>query len=500
MKKICLMLMIVLIAIILTNCSDSTSPNVKLIPPTQMAVIQVAISEFQLTWVDNSIKEDGYKIERKFDEGNWEEITQLSENSDEYLDDISLVRQTWFTVYYKIYSYEDNDVSEEVIIQTNISFPAPTQLTAIYSNNILIEWTDNSNGEEGFIVERKLENGDYAILSTVTENDTLYTDTDIEVDEVYYYRVCAYVGIFNSSFTNEIQISTYSNQLSADFEANITNGYAPLSINFTDNSTGDVISWDWDFGNGEVSDLQDPSIIYEEVGIYTVSLTVSDGTSQSTEIKVDFIEVVDFGGTFQDGFETYDDFVLEFNPWTLVDVDGSATYSIEDYTFPNQNYSGSYIIFNPSMVNPPLTDVVAHSGNKMAACFAATSLLNNDWMITPAITVASGDEVSFFAKSYTDQYGLERFNVAISTTGIAPADFTVISTAPYIEAPLEWTEYAYDLSSYAGQNIYVAIQCVTADAFIFFVDDFLIGPASETKAGNQKNDSIVNGTQKKVIK
>jgi len=42
---------------------------------------------------------------------------------------------------------------------------------------------------------------------------------------------------------------------------------------------------------------------------------------------------------------------------------------------------------------------------------------------------------------------------------------------------LEWTEYEYDLSAYANQQIRVAIKCESNDAFIFFVDDVKItGP------------------------
>jgi hypothetical protein len=195
------------------------------------------------------------------------------------------------------------------------------------------------------------------------------------------------------------------------------------------------------------------------------------------------------GSGFSDGFETYTDFVLDFAPWTQFDGDGGETWSIENYTFPNQNYVGSYIIFNPSTVEPPLTDLAAHSGDKMAACFDAVtaSAPNDDWLITPAITIANGDELNFWAKSYTDQYGLERFNVAVSTTGNAPADFTVISASPYVEAPTDWTEYNYDLSAYAGQSVYVAIQCVSNDAFFFLVDDFYIGAPQEVAYMNVPN-------------
>ena len=183
---------------------------------------------------------------------------------------------------------------------------------------------------------------------------------------------------------------------------------------------------------------------------------------------------------FSDDFESYEDFALDFGDYTQVDVDGSGTYSITNTTFPNQEYVGSFILFNPSMATPALVDDwAAYSGNKYLACFAATSALNNDWIITPEVTAADGMEFSFMAKSITDQYGMERFKVAVSTTGTAPADFEVISGSSYVEAPTTWTEYAYDLSSYEGQNIYIAIQCVSADAFVFMVDDLSVGMGKE---------------------
>ncbi|MCP4710338.1 MAG: hypothetical protein GY869_17080, partial [Planctomycetes bacterium] len=55
-----------------------------------------------------------------------------------------------------------------------------------------------------------------------------------------------------------------------------------------------------------------------------------------------------------------------------------------------------------------------------------------------------------------------------------PADFTIISDGSYVEAPVEWTEFTYDLSAYDGQDVYVAIECVTEDAFILFIDDFTV--------------------------
>lgn len=80
--------------------------------------------------------------------------------------------------------------------------------------------------------------------------------------------------------------------------------------------------------------------------------------------------------------------------------------------------------------------------------------------------------MSFWAKSLTNNYnGGERFNVLVSTTNTATTSFTKISLNPYTIPPLTWTEYTYDLSAYNGMNVYIAIQCVSSDEFVFMLDD-----------------------------
>ena len=48
----------------------------------------------------------------------------------------------------------------------------------------------------------------------------------------------------------------------------------PFTYKFTDKSNGDIISWKWDFGDGETSDKRQNTHEYEEPGIYTVCLTI----------------------------------------------------------------------------------------------------------------------------------------------------------------------------------------------------------------------------------
>jgi hypothetical protein len=186
---------------------------------------------------------------------------------------------------------------------------------------------------------------------------------------------------------------------------------------------------------------------------------------------------------FSDDMESYESFIIEnIGEYTLVDVDGASTYEIENTTFPNSGYDGSYIVFNPSATTPALTDAAwqAHSGSKYLACFAGTNPPNNDWIITPEVTITPGMVFSFWAKSVTDQYGLERFKVGVSAGGTAPANFTIISAGSFIQAPVVWTQYTYPLVAYMGQTVRLAIQCVSNDAFAFLVDDISLGVPRET--------------------
>lgn len=77
----------------------------------------------------------------------------------------------------------------------------------------------------------------------------------------------------------------------AAFVGSPTSGCAPLSVNFTDQSTGDVTSWSWNFGDGATSTLQNPGHSYANAGSYTVSLTVTGPGGSDTETKTNYITV-----------------------------------------------------------------------------------------------------------------------------------------------------------------------------------------------------------------
>ena len=79
----------------------------------------------------------------------------------------------------------------------------------------------------------------------------------------------------------------------AAFIGDPTTGTAPLTVQFTDQSTGDITSWAWDFDyDGEVDSYeQNPSHTYNTTGSYTVSLKVTGPGGYSIEVQGDYITV-----------------------------------------------------------------------------------------------------------------------------------------------------------------------------------------------------------------
>jgi PKD repeat protein len=110
--------------------------------------------------------------------------------------------------------------------------------------------------------------GLYTVLLTATRNGTSDTETKV-----------AYVSV-----------SEPIPDVEADFTADVTSGYIPLQVTFSDLSTGSPTSWYWQFGDGSASTLQNPSHTYTSAGVYDVSLTATKTGSTDTLIKSGFID------------------------------------------------------------------------------------------------------------------------------------------------------------------------------------------------------------------
>lgn len=96
----------------------------------------------------------------------------------------------------------------------------------------------------------------------------------------------------SDTVTKSNYITVYEPAL-AGFTAGPTTGPAPLLVQFTDQSSGDISSWLWNFGDGLASTLRNPSHTYQSPGSYTVTLTVNGPGGTDSETKADCIHVTE---------------------------------------------------------------------------------------------------------------------------------------------------------------------------------------------------------------
>jgi PKD repeat protein len=82
--------------------------------------------------------------------------------------------------------------------------------------------------------------------------------------------------------------------IAADFDVDVARGAAPLTVQFTDASTGLPTGWEWDFDNDGVVDAttQNPTFTYTTPGLYDVRLVARNAISQGTTTRVGVVRVL----------------------------------------------------------------------------------------------------------------------------------------------------------------------------------------------------------------
>jgi hypothetical protein len=177
--------------------------------PTDLSITQVGQDSLKIQWSDNTIGEEGYRIDKRINNGNWiEKYKILPANSMIFEDKISELYQS---IDYKIFSFVGNEVSLPQQGQFIPSFPAPTEirLAQISQNMVQIEWQDNSQGEDGFAIERKIGKSNWVEIGRISGNETQYNNQlSIEAASLKY-RVRAFSDTLYSAYS-EIQSIQYN--------------------------------------------------------------------------------------------------------------------------------------------------------------------------------------------------------------------------------------------------------------------------------------------------
>jgi len=116
-----------------------------------------------------------------------------------------------------------------------------------------------------------------------SNNGAPYWDNSVAV-----FNNRLYIGTSNSANGGEVWRNKV---ITADFTASPTSGTLPLTVTFTNLSSGDYTMSLWNFGDGITSTLTNPTHTYTTTGTYTVTLTVGDEVDSNTVTRMNYISV-----------------------------------------------------------------------------------------------------------------------------------------------------------------------------------------------------------------
>lgn len=244
--------------------------------------------------------------------------------------------------------------------------------------NLLEDFSSNANlkrvlvsHELGHNFDAVHDSGGGLIMSpSVNGSNTWSSNSIADIENHYLSRNClaTCTGTGGSAPTPGVDI-TYFEQC-----ASLASGVV-ADVQFDDDSAGNPTSWSWAFEGGmpATSTLQDPAVLYDEPGLYDVTLTVSNSIGSNTQVFTDAVEIVEQP-------------VAEFIPdifGTLVDFSNisfggqSFSWSFGDGTFstdfePSHTYAadGTYTV-SLIVINGPCDDIYTESITVLSAPTAA---------------------------------------------------------------------------------------------------------------------------------
>lgn len=294
-------------------------------------------------------------------------------------------------------------------------------------NNITFVESGTFSGNTNYQITDGINNFNVRI-----DGDTDIAGTPIPVTE---FSIVGCLGQFDSSEPyssgyqlfprNRVDIGETS--VIALFSADITSGTSPLIVNFSSLSLNNPTSWVWDFGDGSASNSQDPQHTYSDVGDYTVSLTVSDGSSTDTETKTDFISV--FGEEILGGPYTSD-----ANTILLMHFDGNLNEVASSYTINDHGIAKSYFSNPVSGLNNTIHFDNSLSSNQSFISVPYTSELSmtGNWTI----------EFWFYIKEWDQNHNKWPVPIVLPSAGW-DANY-------YLEIPAELSRLKYGFNSNDG--------------------------------------------------
>jgi hypothetical protein len=220
-----------------------------LIAPPYLKAMAAADDSIYLYWTGNNGTADTI-IEKKLSNGSFAVVATVGPDVSAWTDTSDMIWGAVYTYRAKFRTSGNESVYSDEASAANIYLKAPGSLSAraitaassegqgssgAESDRIVLSWSDNSTNETGFEIWKRVygSTAGYTLISTVGQNVTEYTDTDIKPGVQYTYMVRAFIGSTGI-------FSSYSNAVNAGL--GVVN--APLNLRYSIVSSSEIeLTW-----------------------------------------------------------------------------------------------------------------------------------------------------------------------------------------------------------------------------------------------------------------
>jgi hypothetical protein len=106
------------------------------------------------------------------------------------------------------------------VISSNLPNAPSSFNSTVNGSTVNLTWSDNSSNEETFILERKVDSGDYSVLAGSIPADTeSYNDSSLSPLHTYTYRIKAHNSFGDSNYSNETSQYIYETSTTIKLQA-----------------------------------------------------------------------------------------------------------------------------------------------------------------------------------------------------------------------------------------------------------------------------------------
>lgn len=220
------------------------------------------------------------------------------------------------------------------VLRSTVPPAAPSFLHSalISDNDVELNWGDNSDNEEVFVLQRSIDDGDFTVLNdAIAANTVVYLDEDVAVPHTYHYRLLARnrYGDSDYSATTTIEVGPVVPTAPSDLQCSLTGGN-DIQLAWTDNSTNEQY-----FVLERSTDGGQYSVLNETIAANTEIYTDQDVAAQhdySYRVKARNIN----------GDSDYSNIVIQNVPYTTYTLNLQSTTDIDDSFLwqgnPTENY------------------------------------------------------------------------------------------------------------------------------------------------------------------